>query len=80
MKINVECFNGVQSLTVAEYMAFKLSPGCGGELEQIKSDLENTQRALGRLCEILVEKDLLSFEDLTYVAEDSLTKEEDLVR
>ena len=80
MKINVECFNGVRALTVAEYIEFKLSPCYESELEQRKSHLENTQRALGRLCEILVEKDLLSFEDLTYVAEDSLTKEEDLVR
>lgn len=80
MEIKLECYNGVQLLGIGEYMEVKLSPGCEGELEQIKSDLKNTQRALGRLCEILVEKDLLNFEDLTYVAEDSLTKEEDLVR
>ena len=69
MKINFEHWNGRRTLKISEYMRVKLSDSGAGQIEQMEGGLENTSQALGRLCEVMADKDLLSADEITYIAE-----------
>lgn len=75
MKIKKSAPHDKFSGTIPEYLYEKLSyqnePGTNPTFKCVIRMMEKTnRRALGRLCEVLAEKDILTAQDIRYIAED----------